>query len=66
VKNGRKLQSFFSSWGGVRLSPLGTLATIGLLYQPRMMMIVCGAIGEMSGGGNRSILRNPAEPGPPR
>jgi hypothetical protein len=25
---------------GVRLSPLGTAATIGLLYQPQMIVIV--------------------------
>jgi hypothetical protein len=31
---------------GVRLSPLGTAATIGLLYQPQMIDDVdCGAIG---------------------
>jgi hypothetical protein len=28
--------SILASWGGVRLSPLGTSATTGLLYQPRM------------------------------
>jgi hypothetical protein len=31
---------FLVSLGGVRLSPLGTSATVGLLYQPQMMMIM--------------------------
>jgi hypothetical protein len=32
------LQTFFSvSWGGMRLSPLGTSATVDLFYQPRML-----------------------------
>jgi hypothetical protein len=31
--------SFFVTWGGVRLSPLGTSPTSGLLYQPRMMNV---------------------------
>jgi hypothetical protein len=29
--------SFLVSLGGVRLSPLGTSAAVGLLYQPRMI-----------------------------
>jgi hypothetical protein len=33
----------FSHW--VRLSTLGTAATIGLLYQPQMIDDDCGAIG---------------------
>jgi hypothetical protein len=47
---------------GVRLSPLVTAATIGLLYQPRMIDDVdFGAIGGMKiGRGNRSIRRKPA------
>jgi hypothetical protein len=47
---------------GVRLSPLGTVATIGLLYQPQMMDDGdCGEIGGMKiGRGNRSTLRKPA------
>jgi hypothetical protein len=47
---------------GVRLSPLGTAATSGLLYQPQMMYDVdCGAIGGMNmGRGNRSNRRKPA------
>jgi hypothetical protein len=36
---------------GVRLSPLGTAATIGLLYQPQMKDYGdCGAIGGMKIG----------------
>jgi hypothetical protein len=40
----------------VRLSPLGTAATIGLLYQPQMIDVGdCGAIGGMKiGRGNRN------------
>jgi hypothetical protein len=48
--------------GGVRLSPLGTSATLGLLYQPRM--IDGGDFGAVSGirigRGNRSTRRKPA------
>jgi hypothetical protein len=46
---------------GVRLSPLGTAATTGLLYQPRMIDDDdCGAIGGMRfGRGNRSTRRKP-------
>jgi hypothetical protein len=47
--------------GGVRLSPLGTSATVGLLYQPRMIYDDYGAVGGMKiGRGNRSTRRNPA------
>jgi hypothetical protein len=51
---------FFLS--GVRLSPLGTTATTGLLYQLQMIDVGdCGAIGGMNiGRGNRSIRRKPA------
>jgi hypothetical protein len=35
---------FLVSWGGVRLSPLGTAPTTGLLYQPRMADDECGAV----------------------
>jgi hypothetical protein len=47
---------------GVRLSPLGTAATTGLLYQPRMLDEGdCGAIGRMQiDRGNRSTRRKPA------
>jgi hypothetical protein len=47
---------------GVRLSPLGTAATSGLLYQHQMIDEGdCGAIGGMKiGRGNRSTWRKPA------
>jgi hypothetical protein len=47
---------------GVRLSPHGTAATTGLLYQPRMIDDGdCGAIsGIKIGKGNRSTPRKPA------
>jgi hypothetical protein len=49
---------FLISWGGVRLSPLGTEATTGILYQHRMTDDdECGAVGGMRiGTGNRSTL----------
>jgi hypothetical protein len=46
---------------GVRLSPLGTSATVGLLYQPRMIDDDYGAVGGMRiDKGNRSNRRKPA------
>jgi hypothetical protein len=47
---------------GVRASPLGTAATIGLLYQPQMIHDDdCGAIGGMKFDRvNRSTRRKPA------
>jgi hypothetical protein len=47
---------------GVRLSPLHTVATTGLLYQSQMMDDGdCGEIGGMKiGRGNRSTQRKPA------
>jgi hypothetical protein len=47
---------------GVRLSPLGTSATIGLLYQPRMTDgDDYGAVSGMRiGRGKRSTQRKPA------
>jgi hypothetical protein len=47
---------------GVRLSPLGTAATTGLLYQPRMIDDHdCGVIcATKIGRGNRSTRRKPA------
>jgi hypothetical protein len=53
---------FFIILSGVRLSPLGTAATTGLLYQPQMIDDGdCGAIGGMKiGRGNRSTRRKPA------
>jgi hypothetical protein len=46
----------------VRLSTLGTAATIGVLYQPRMIDDgECGAIDEIKiGRGNRSTRGKPA------
>jgi hypothetical protein len=46
----------------VRLSTLGSAATTGLLYQPKMMDDGdCGAVGGMKiGRGNRSTRREPA------
>jgi hypothetical protein len=44
----------------VRLSPLGTSATVGLLYQPQMVDDECGVVGGMRiGRGNRSTRRKP-------
>jgi hypothetical protein len=53
---------FLVSLGGVRLSPLGTSATVGLLYQPRMIDDYdYGAVGGMRiGRGNRCTRRKPA------
>jgi hypothetical protein len=53
---------FLVSLGGVSLSPLGTSATVGLLYQPRMLDDDdYGAVGGMRiGRGNRSTRRKPA------
>jgi hypothetical protein len=53
---------FFIIISGVRLSPLGTAVTTGLLYQPQMMDDGdCGEIDGMKiGRGNRSTRRKPA------
>jgi hypothetical protein len=53
---------FLVSLGGVRLSTLGSSATVGLLYQPRMLDDDdYGAVGGMRiGRGNRSTRRKPA------
>jgi hypothetical protein len=49
--------SFLVSWGGIRLSPLGTSAT----NQPRMVDDECGPVGGMRiGSGNRSTRSKPA------
>jgi hypothetical protein len=46
---------------GFRLSPRGTAATTGLLYQPQMIDVDCGAVGGMGIiRGNRSTRRKPA------
>jgi hypothetical protein len=52
---------FFIILSGVRLSPLGTAATAGLLYQPQMIDDGdCGAFGGIKiGRGNQSIRRKP-------
>jgi hypothetical protein len=57
-----KSSFFLVSLGGVRLSPLGTSATVGLLYQPRMFDDDdYGAVGGMRiRRGNRSTRRKPA------
>jgi hypothetical protein len=42
----------------VRLSPLGTSATIGLFYQPRMIDVdECEAVGEQELAGEIEVLR---------
>jgi hypothetical protein len=53
---------FLNSLGGVRLNPLGTSATVCLLYQPRMIDVDdYGAVGGMRiGRGNRRTRRKPA------
>jgi hypothetical protein len=59
----RRRESFFFlvSLGVVRLNPLGTSATVGLLYQPRMIDDDYGAVGGMRiGRGNQSTRRKPA------
>jgi hypothetical protein len=55
-------RSFFIILSGVRLSPLGTAATTGLLYRPQMIDDGdCGEIGGMKiGRGNHSTRRKPA------
>jgi hypothetical protein len=51
---------FLFSLSGVRLSPLGKSANVGLLYQPRMIDDDYGAVGGMRiGRGNRSTRRKP-------
>jgi hypothetical protein len=51
---------FLVSWGGVRLSPLGTVATVWPIV-PAPDDDHCGAIrGMRIGRGNRSTRRNPA------
>jgi hypothetical protein len=56
---------YFIILSGARLSPVGTAANTGLLYQLQMIDDGdCGAIGGMKiGTGNRSTRRKPA-PGP--
>jgi hypothetical protein len=54
--------NFFLFLVGVRLSPLGTVATPGLLCQPQMIDDGdCGAVGGMKiGRGNQNTRRKPA------
>jgi hypothetical protein len=47
---------FLISLDGVRLSPLGTLATVGLLCQPRMIDDDYGAVGGMRTGRGNEVL----------
>jgi hypothetical protein len=53
---------FCFSWGEVRLSPVGTAVTTGLLYQPQMIADDdCGTVDGMKiGKENRSTRRKPA------
>jgi hypothetical protein len=52
---------FLVSWAGLRLSPLGTLTTTGLLYQLRVIDDECEAVGGMRiGRRNRNTRRKPA------
>jgi hypothetical protein len=53
---------YFIIISGLGLSPLGTVATSGLLYKPQMIEEGdCEAIGGMNiGRGNRSTQRKPA------
>jgi hypothetical protein len=58
VISGTQEKYFFClvSLGGVRLSPLGTSATVGLLYQPRMIDDDYGAVGELELAGETEVL----------
>jgi hypothetical protein len=62
MKDSYTVLFFFIILRRMRLSPLGTAATTGLLYQ--LQMIVdgnCGAVGGMKiGRGSRSTRRKPA------
>jgi hypothetical protein len=56
-----RMQLFLVSWGGVRLSPLGTSATNWPIVPAPMIDDECGAVGGMRiGRGNRNIRRTPA------
>jgi hypothetical protein len=61
VRKTDRLLLFIVILSGVRLSPLGTVATIGLLYQTRMIDDGdCGATGEMKiGWANQNARRKP-------
>jgi hypothetical protein len=61
ITDGQVLSFSFFSWGGVRLSPLGTLATSWPIVQAPADDDECGAVGGMRiGRENRSIWRKPA------
>jgi hypothetical protein len=61
IRNVYTTTQFVFSLGGVTLSPLGTSATVGLLYQPQMIDDDYGAVGGMRiGRRNRSTRRKPA------
>jgi hypothetical protein len=47
---------FFSFWGGVRLSPLGTSALIGLLYYLRMIVMNVDQSVELELAGETEVL----------
>jgi hypothetical protein len=57
----QSLACFIIIFSGVRLSPLGTAATTGLLYQPQVIDDGdCEAIGGMkTGRGNQSTRKKP-------
>jgi hypothetical protein len=56
---------FIDILSGVRLSPLGTAATTGLLYQPQMIDDGdCGAIGGMEIGRANGSTRRKSVPEP--
>jgi hypothetical protein len=54
------LLCFIIILSGVRLSQLGSAATIGLLYQPQMMVTVEQTGGMKTGRGNGRTRRKPA------
>jgi hypothetical protein len=56
---------FFIILSGVRLSPLGTAATTGLLYQPQM--VLAGNLPQRHFVYHKSHMTRPRlEPGPPQ
>jgi hypothetical protein len=61
ISSSRNFLFFFVSWCGVRLSPLGTSATIYPTLPAPKYNYGCGAFGGMRiGKGNRSTRRKPA------
>jgi hypothetical protein len=56
-----KLKQFFLvSWGGVRLSPLGTLTIVWPIVPAQDDDDECGEVGGIRIGRNRSTRRKPA------